>query len=65
VGKEKRRSNAEVLARSSPPSEEPFGEYSGPVARVPRWVKDCLEGRHTKGRHTSPMTKIGLFSAVF
>jgi hypothetical protein len=59
AGKEKRRSYAEVLAKSLPPLEEPFGDISGPVARVPRWVKGRSEGRHTNN-----MTKIGIFPAV-
>jgi hypothetical protein len=53
AGKEKRRSYAEVLARSAPPVEEPFGVVSEPVAKVPRGVKELSEGRHCEGMPTS------------
>jgi len=53
VGKEKRRSYAEVLARSAPLLEEPFGVVSEPVAKVPRWVKEHSEGRHCEGLPTA------------
>jgi len=39
-----RRSYAEVLAKTTPLLDAPFGAASGPVARVPRWVKECSEG---------------------
>jgi hypothetical protein len=65
VGKKNRRSYAEVLAKSSPPLEEPFGDISGPVARVPRWVKGRSEGRHTEGRHTNHSTNTGFFFFFF
>jgi hypothetical protein len=42
-----RRSYAEVLSKSLPPLEENLGECSGPVARVPEWVKDLLKGVST------------------
>lgn len=53
AGKEKKRSYAEVLARSAPLLEEPFGVVSEPVAKVPRWVKELSEGRHCEGMPTS------------
>jgi hypothetical protein len=39
-----RRSFAEVLAKTTPPMDAPFGDVSGPVARVPRWVRERSEG---------------------
>jgi hypothetical protein len=39
-----RRSYAEVLAKTTPPLDAPFGAASGPVAKVPRWVRECSEG---------------------
>jgi hypothetical protein len=39
-----RISYAEVLAKTTPPLDAPFGAASGPVARVLRWVRECLEG---------------------
>jgi hypothetical protein len=53
AGKEKRRSYTEVLVRSAPPLEKPFGVVSEPVAKVPRWVKELSEGRHCGGMPTS------------
>lgn len=40
-----RRSFAEVLANNDTSLEEPFGELSGPIARVPRWVNESYEGK--------------------
>jgi hypothetical protein len=39
-----RRSYAEVLALNASSREAPFGERTGPVARVPRWVSDSSVG---------------------
>jgi hypothetical protein len=39
-----RRSFAKVLAKTTPPMDAPFGDVAGPVARVPRWVRECSEG---------------------
>jgi hypothetical protein len=39
-----RRSYAEALAKTTSSLEAPFGDFTGPVARVPRWVRECLEG---------------------
>jgi hypothetical protein len=38
------RSYAEVLALNASSREAPFGEMTGPVARVPRWVSDSSVG---------------------
>jgi hypothetical protein len=40
AGRNSRRSYAEVLAKTVPPLEDSFGCVSGPVARVPRWVRE-------------------------
>jgi hypothetical protein len=39
-----RRSFAEVLAKTTPPMDAPFGDVFGPVARVLRWVRERSEG---------------------
>jgi hypothetical protein len=39
-----RRSYAEVLAKTTPPLDAPFGDASGSVPRVLRWVRECSEG---------------------
>jgi hypothetical protein len=39
-----RRSYAEVLAKTASSMEAPFGEITGPVARVPRWVRERSVG---------------------
>jgi hypothetical protein len=39
-----RRSFAEVLAKTTPPLDAPFGDVPGPVVRVPSWVRECSEG---------------------
>jgi hypothetical protein len=44
-----RRSYAEVLAKTASSLEAPFGEITGPVARVPRWVRERSVGY--KGDH--------------
>jgi hypothetical protein len=44
-----RRSYAEVLAKTASSLEAPFGEITGPVARVPRWVRERSVGN--KGDH--------------
>jgi hypothetical protein len=44
-----RRSYAEVLAKTASSLEAPFGEITGPVARVPSWVRERSVGY--KGDH--------------
>lgn len=61
TGKEKRRSYAEVLVRSAPPLEEPFGVVSELVAKVSRWVKELSEGRHCEG---IPLSNSGQVSVL-
>jgi hypothetical protein len=44
AGRDRRRSNAEVLAKTMVPLEDSFGFVSRPVARVPRWVRESSAG---------------------
>jgi len=39
-----RRSYAEVLAKTTSLLDAPFGDFTGPIARVSRWVRECSEG---------------------
>lgn len=39
-----RRSYAEVLAKTTSSLDAPFGDFTGTVAREPRWVRECSEG---------------------
>jgi hypothetical protein len=55
TGRDSRRRYAEVLAKSLPSLEEPFGVVSGLVARVPRWVRERSAGGY--------FDKYGLVSA--
>jgi hypothetical protein len=58
TGRVSRRSYAEVLAKTLAPLEESFGAVSGPVARVPRWVRErSVEGYPDKDGQIPELSK--------